>query len=101
MDGDRLHGIDGLAFDVPAPAPVGIAVTSGPDHRVLYMNRMCRSLFGERPVRAPFRDAFSERDYFPLFDRVFATGEPVVLTRVGSRRRGHDRATPSLSRAWT
>ncbi|MGW0484609.1 SpoIIE family protein phosphatase [Nonomuraea sp. NPDC003214] len=76
-------GVSGLTFEVLEPAPVGIAVTLGHDHRLLYTNRGYRSLFGERPLGVPIREAFSDlvrKDYFLLFDQVFDTGEPIVVT---------------------
>ncbi|WP_049563966.1 SpoIIE family protein phosphatase [Nonomuraea sp. SBT364] len=86
MGGADEHGgdgVSGLTFEVLEPAPVGVAVTRGREHRLLYTNRGYRSLFGDRPIGAPIREAFSDlasQDYFLLFDRVLATGEPVVVT---------------------
>jgi PAS domain S-box-containing protein len=102
-DGSRC----GLAFEVLDPAPVGVAVTSGPDHRLLYTNAMYRAQFGERPRGLPLERAFAEfvrRRYGRLFDQVYATGEPVVLTAVPSSMADRDEGeeerffTSSLSR---
>ncbi|MCF6470041.1 PAS domain S-box protein [Nonomuraea sp. MG754425] len=96
-----------LAFEVLDPAPVGVAVTSGPDHRVLYTNAMYRAQFGERPAGIPLKQAFTDvvrRTYGRLFDQVYRTGEPIVLTAAPARMAGGDRPdderffTSSLSR---
>ncbi|NRQ30413.1 SpoIIE family protein phosphatase [Nonomuraea sp. NN258] len=76
------QGISGLAFEVLDPAPVGVGVTRGPDHVLIYANPVYRTTFGDRPVGSPLRDVFSdllEQDYFALFDQVYATGSPIVL----------------------
>ncbi|MFC5834572.1 SpoIIE family protein phosphatase [Nonomuraea insulae] len=93
----------GLAFEVLDPAPVGVAVTRGEDHRLVYTNAVYRSQFGHRPIGAPlaksFIDAVQQR-YRLLFDQVYASGEPVILTaEPGSGERGTERLfTSSLSR---
>ncbi|WP_301177013.1 SpoIIE family protein phosphatase [Actinomadura geliboluensis] len=69
-----------LTLEVFDLAPVGVAVTTGPDHRLVYTNIAYRASFGARPIGRPIREAFGElleQDYFELFDRVLATGEPV------------------------
>ncbi|NUP82003.1 MAG: SpoIIE family protein phosphatase [Nonomuraea sp.] len=83
MDGVGECGVSGLTFEVLEPAPVGVAITRDRDHRLLYTNQTYRTLFGERPLGAPIREAFSDlasQEYFLLFDQVWATGEPVVVT---------------------
>jgi PAS domain S-box-containing protein len=82
MDGARGEEHHGLARELFDPAPVGVAVTRGPDHRLAYTNVTFRACFGERPLGQPIRDVFGDllqRDYFELLDRVVSTGEPVVL----------------------
>ncbi len=67
--GIRLHVFD--------PAPVGVIVTHGPDHRIAYTNAVFRETFGDRPQGVPLRDAFpdlAQSGYFGIFDRVFTTG---------------------------
>ncbi|NJP95633.1 SpoIIE family protein phosphatase [Nonomuraea sp. FMUSA5-5] len=98
----RNGGRCGLAFEVLDPAPVGVAVTSGSDHRLLYTNAMYRAQFGERPMGLPLEKAFAEfvqKRYGKLFDQVYATGEPMVLDADPVRLGGEERFfTSSLSR---
>jgi PAS domain S-box-containing protein len=78
--GEEHHGLSRELFD---PAPVGVAVTRGPDHRLAYTNVVFRASFGDRPLGRPIRDLFGDllqRNYLELLDRVVSTGEPVVLT---------------------
>ncbi|MFI7612256.1 SpoIIE family protein phosphatase [Nonomuraea terrae] len=77
------EGISGLAFEVLDPAPVAIAVTRGPDHRLVYTNATYRTLFGDCVIGSPLRTAFpglAEREHLLLFDAVYTTGAPVVRT---------------------
>ncbi|HEY6740553.1 MAG TPA: PAS domain-containing protein, partial [Actinopolymorphaceae bacterium] len=64
------------------PAPTSIAVTSGPDHIVIYTNPAYRSIFGERPTGVPIgRSAASAVEverFLSYFDYVLATGEAVT-----------------------
>ncbi|MFC7988295.1 SpoIIE family protein phosphatase [Streptomyces pilosus] len=67
------------------PAPIGVVVTQGPDHRLAYTNQVYRRTFGDRPLGRTVRDAFpdlAQSGYFDIFDRVFATGAAEVLTAV-------------------
>ncbi|MFF9485273.1 SpoIIE family protein phosphatase [Streptomyces sp. NPDC014676] len=67
------------------PAPIGVVVTQGPEHRLAYMNAVYRDTFGDRPLGRTVRDAFpdlAQSGYFDIFDRVFATGTAEVLTAV-------------------
>ncbi|MGW0803395.1 SpoIIE family protein phosphatase [Nonomuraea sp. NPDC002799] len=83
MGGAGDRGGSGLAFEVLDAAPVSVAVTRGADHRLLYTNTMYRSQFGDRLIGAAHPEAFAEplrHRYGPLFDQVFTTGEPAVLT---------------------
>lgn len=82
MDDARGAEHHGLARELFDPAPVGVAVTRGPDHRLAYTNVTFRASFGERPLGRPIRDVFADllqQDYFALLDRVMSTGEPVTL----------------------
>nr|WP_279395525.1 SpoIIE family protein phosphatase [Thermobifida halotolerans] len=75
----QLSGLTLKAFD---QAPVGVAVTRGPDHRLVYTNAVHRSVFGDRPLDQPFHTAFSDLPqpgYAVLLDRVMTTGEPAFL----------------------
>jgi PAS domain S-box-containing protein len=85
MDDARGEGHRGLARELFDPAPVGVAVTQGPDHRLAYANAAFRASFGERPLGQPIRDVFDDllqTEYFELLDRVLSTGEPVARAHV-------------------
>ncbi len=59
--------------------PALIAVTSGPDHRVGYVNGAYAEVFGPRGHGAPARDALPELDelgLLPLMDQVYRSGRP-------------------------
>ena len=74
--------ITDTALKVFDPVPVGVAVTRGPDHRLVYVNAAQRAMFGPRPLDKPFPLAFhdlAESGYALLLDRVMATGEPTFL----------------------
>ncbi|MFE2276802.1 PAS domain-containing protein [Streptomyces sp. NPDC059454] len=65
------------------PAPIGVVVTQGPEHRLAYINQVYRETFGDRPLGRAIRDAFpdlAQSGYFDIFDRVFTTGTAEVLT---------------------
>lgn len=106
MDGGDRSG-SGLTFEVLELAPVGVAVTRGHDHRLVYTNQAYRSLFGDLPLGVPIRQEFAGptgKDPFRLFDQVMKSGEPVLVTEVPEDRTvrtptGQDRFfTYSLSR---
>jgi len=74
-----------MRLEVFDPAPIGVMVTRGPEHRLGYFNERYRKTFGDRPLGRPLRDTFpdlAQSGYFAIFDRVFATGTPEVLTAV-------------------
>ncbi|MEU8796550.1 SpoIIE family protein phosphatase [Spirillospora sp. NPDC048819] len=78
--GERAMGW--LALEAFDPAPVAVALTIGPEHRLVYTNLAYRAYVGDRPLGQPIGDAFggqAQRDYGGLFDHVLATGEPVNL----------------------
>jgi PAS domain S-box-containing protein len=101
------RGGSNLSFEVLDPAPVGMAVTRGPDHRLVYSNAMYRSQVsgprGGMPVEEAFA-AFVLPHYRSWFDQVYATGEPVIRTAEeavpipGAREPGERFFTFSLSR---
>ncbi|KOV24700.1 PAS domain-containing protein, partial [Streptomyces sp. XY152] len=67
------------------PAPIGVVVTQGPEHRLAYTNAVYRRIFGDRPLGRAIREAFpdlAQSGYFDIFDRVLATGAAEVLTAV-------------------
>ncbi|NEA21891.1 SpoIIE family protein phosphatase [Actinomadura bangladeshensis] len=69
-------------------APVGVLVTRGREHRLVYTNGTYRATFGERPLGTPIREAFGDlmqQDYFDLFDGVLATGRTVNVTEAPVR----------------
>ncbi|GAA2107910.1 hypothetical protein GCM10009759_47460 [Kitasatospora saccharophila] len=55
-------------------AVVAIALTAGPEHRMVYYNDAFRDLFGDRPLGAPAREAFTE----PGTERLLATLDAVL-----------------------
>lgn len=80
MDHAREEEPGRLTLEVFDRAPVGVLVTRGPDHRLVYANAAYRETFGERPLGRPIREAFGDlvqRDYLDLFDRVLSTGRPI------------------------
>ncbi|MEV4176615.1 SpoIIE family protein phosphatase [Nonomuraea sp. NPDC049709] len=101
------RGNSGLSFEMLDPAPVGVAVTRGPGHRLIYSNVVYRSLVSDPGGGVSVEEAFSESvlpHYLPLFDQVHATGEPVISTAEpavpirGRRDLGERFFTFSLSR---
>jgi PAS domain S-box-containing protein len=82
MDGAEGRGTGRLALQAFESAPMPVALTMGPEHRLAYSNPAFRAYVGEHPLGRPIRNAFSDqaqRDYGGLFDRVLETGEPVSL----------------------
>ncbi|WP_338071641.1 SpoIIE family protein phosphatase [Actinomadura bangladeshensis] len=76
----RGRGMGWLALEAFDPAPIAVALTIGPEHRLVYSNLAYRAFVGDRPLGAPVGEAFGgrfQRDYGDLFDHVLATGEPV------------------------
>ncbi|WP_243714392.1 SpoIIE family protein phosphatase [Actinomadura bangladeshensis] len=82
-----------LALEAFDPAPVAVALTIGPDHRLVYTNLAYRAFVGDRPLGEPIGEAFgaaAKQDYGELFDRVLATGEPVTLVDAPVKPAGAD-----------
>lgn len=102
MGDESDRAISGLPFEVLDPAPVSVAVTRGADHRLLYTNKAYREQLGDRPIGSPLHASFADGHrvrYRELFDQVYATGEPVVLTAAPASTAEPDRYfTSSLSR---
>ncbi|MFA1537864.1 SpoIIE family protein phosphatase [Actinomadura monticuli] len=76
------RGMGWLALEAFDLAPVAVALTIGPDHRLVYTNQAYRAFVGDRRLGEPIGDAFGEwvkEDYGDLFDRVLATGEPASM----------------------
>lgn len=62
--------------------PVGVSVTRGPDHRLVYANAAYEAFFGPRRRDRPFREVFGDlvqTGYILLLDRVMTSGEPAFL----------------------
>jgi PAS domain S-box-containing protein len=72
----------GIRLDSFNSALVGVAVTSGSDHRLIYMNYAYRKIVGGPRLGLPIREALRDlrpEEYFALLDRVLETGEAVSL----------------------
>lgn len=62
-------------------APASISMTRGPDHVGVMQNALSRQIAGRSTVGRSVRDVFPELEgqgLFELFDRVYATGEPMA-----------------------
>lgn len=84
------HGkeMSGLPLEVFDPSPVGVLVTVGKEHLLVYLNDALRAMFGDRPLGMPVREAFSnllQQDSLALFDRVLETGETVRRDHASAR----------------
>ncbi|MEU5994631.1 PAS domain-containing protein, partial [Spirillospora sp. NPDC047418] len=80
MEDTGGRGMGWLALEAFDPAPIAVALTIGPEHRLVYSNLALRTFIVDRPLGEPAGDAFGDRfqrDYGALFDTVLATGEPV------------------------
>ncbi|MEV7806204.1 SpoIIE family protein phosphatase [Microbispora sp. NPDC088329] len=76
-----------VALDVFDRAPVGVLVTRGKDHRLLYINDAFRAMAGNRPIGAPawkaLRDILGPN--FPgVLGDVLTTGETVCVDEVSA-----------------
>ncbi|PZG16210.1 serine/threonine protein phosphatase [Nonomuraea aridisoli] len=75
----------GMRSDSFDSALVGVAVTSGSAHRLIYMNHAFRKIFGEGQLGVPIREAFRDlcrQSFFAQLDRVLETGEAVSLEKL-------------------
>ncbi|MFI6846640.1 SpoIIE family protein phosphatase [Kitasatospora sp. NBC_00085] len=64
-------------------AIVAIALTAGPEHRLVYRNDAFHDLFGPRPVGVPIREVFTEpgvERFFETLDQVRADGTARQVT---------------------
>ncbi|MFG1706950.1 SpoIIE family protein phosphatase [Nonomuraea sp. M3C6] len=92
--------LSGLALHVFDPAPVGVAATSGPDHRLVYTNNAFQEIVGERELGLPFRETFGDlrpRDCLCLLDRVLETGESLWLRELPFEFEGRSGHQPHCS----
>ncbi|CAG6399504.1 SpoIIE family protein phosphatase [Streptomyces cocklensis] len=90
-------GASGTLAGVLSQLPALIAVTTGPAHRVSYVNDAYADVFGPRVTGAPAREALPELDelgLLPLMDQVHRSGRPRT---VKARRVSRSDAT-SLTR---
>ncbi|WP_246074307.1 PAS domain-containing protein [Nonomuraea terrae] len=81
-----------LPLGVFDTAPAGVAVFSGPDHRLIYMDDAYQEIVGERPLGAPAREVFhdiTQQRYFTLLDQVRETGKAVSLKDIPFEYRDH------------
>jgi signal transduction histidine kinase len=77
----ELHGIF-------MHAPFPIALLRGAEHRFVLVNGPYRALVGREVDGRSLREAFSQEEvgqYLPHLDRVFATGEPLILQEASLR----------------
>ncbi|MEU4515313.1 SpoIIE family protein phosphatase [Nonomuraea wenchangensis] len=82
MGGDEGRGDSGLSLEMLDPAPVGVVVTRGPEHRLVYTNALFQSLFRDPKGRVSVEESFSRfvrRYYRPRMDHVLATGEALMI----------------------
>ncbi|MBF8187203.1 PAS domain-containing protein [Nonomuraea sp. K274] len=61
-------------------------MSSGPEHRLVYMNAVSEEMVGKRPLGSPVRETFGDLrrkvGYVALLDQVLKTGEAVSLKKV-------------------
>ncbi|MGI5328472.1 hypothetical protein [Actinomadura nitritigenes] len=73
-----------LALEAFDPAPVAVAVTIGPEHRLVYTDLAFRAFVGDRRLGEPVGrtlGAAAKQDYGELLDRVLAAGDPFSLVQ--------------------
>jgi PAS domain S-box-containing protein len=73
----------GLPLEVFGPAPVAVAVTSGPEHVLTYTNDFYRAAFGERPLGLSVREIFPDlrqQQYIDVLDDVLRSGRARTFT---------------------
>ncbi|GAA1919216.1 hypothetical protein GCM10009716_30000 [Streptomyces sodiiphilus] len=97
MDREAREAVPGMALRALDDAPVAVAVTWGSGHAVLYTNKLCRAVTGDRPPGSFLGDFFPDLpddEYLDRFTRVLAGGgplplsdEPVVVRRPGDGER--------------
>ncbi|MFG2076101.1 SpoIIE family protein phosphatase [Nonomuraea maritima] len=89
----------GATLDIFDAVPVGVSVTSGRDHRLIYLNPAYRAIVGERRCGRPMREVFADlrqERYFALLDQVYATGEAVRVEEMPLRLSGRDERLVSV-----
>ncbi|KAB8189429.1 SpoIIE family protein phosphatase [Nonomuraea phyllanthi] len=92
MKDEHTRRAGDLPLGVFDPAPVGVAVFSGADHRLIYMNDAYQKIVGERPFGSPAREAFhdiTQERFFTLLDQVRETGKAVSLKEIPFEYRDH------------
>ncbi len=72
-----------LALQLLEQAPVGIALTTGPTHRIQFANRVCRAMTGrDKPDGLALPEAFgapADAELVPALDEALSTGHPTVV----------------------
>ncbi|HEY6737451.1 MAG TPA: PAS domain S-box protein, partial [Actinopolymorphaceae bacterium] len=87
---DDQAPVSAAGLEVFDPSPVGVLVTRGPEHELVYQSPAHRAIFGARALGRPVREAFADveniGEYVALFDRVFRTGEAAtsIDTRISA-----------------
>jgi serine phosphatase RsbU (regulator of sigma subunit)/anti-sigma regulatory factor (Ser/Thr protein kinase)/ABC-type transporter Mla MlaB component len=80
---DRVVGDAELVRGVFDELPIAVAVTQGPEHRVVAANTAYRALTGRpAPAGAPTRELFPElagQQVYEMLDRVYASGVPETI----------------------
>ncbi|MFF4172187.1 SpoIIE family protein phosphatase [Streptomyces sp. NPDC001744] len=74
------RALDPKLFDATVAA---VALFSGPEHVLVYINAAYRRMLGNRPLRRPAREAYPEpaaERFLSVLDEVLATGRPCQLT---------------------
>ncbi|MGW5262911.1 SpoIIE family protein phosphatase [Microbispora sp. NPDC004025] len=85
MQVDQKRESGRVALEVFDRAPVGVLVTRGEEHRLLYANDALRAMFGDRPAGTPVRESFGDDlgpDLPGLLDEVLATGQTLCADQV-------------------
>ncbi|MFI7616154.1 PAS domain-containing protein [Nonomuraea terrae] len=80
MKDENTRRAGDLPLGVFDTAPAGVAVFSGPDHRLIYMNHAYQEIVGEHPLGAPAREVFhdiTQQGFFTVLDQVRETGKAV------------------------
>jgi signal transduction histidine kinase/CheY-like chemotaxis protein len=72
-----------LALQLLEQAPVGIALTTGPSHRIQFANRLCRAMTGrDKPDGLPLPEAFgapADAELAQALDEALSQGHPAAV----------------------
>ncbi|PZG07985.1 SpoIIE family protein phosphatase [Nonomuraea aridisoli] len=92
MKDENTRRAGDLPLSVFDPAPAGVAVFSGSEHRLIYMNDAYQEILGEHPLGTPAREVFhdiTQEGYFTVLDQVRVTGKAVSLKEIPFEYRDH------------